>query len=205
MPAGMQGGLLIGAVVCSALYACTYSPHPEEGAQQCYTGSKRCPDGYVCSPVDSRCYTPANLPPAKGNGGVVGTGGVGQGGIALPGTGGRAATGGMVGTTTAPGAGGVVAAGGGIAGAPGTGGVASTGGATACVPTKATGLHPLIDNMADGDGAILQQDGRSGGWFTFNDGSGSQQPADAAALAITPGWICTSGSGFTTWGAGLGV
>ncbi len=204
----IRNGLLGCGIVCSALYACTYGPHPKEGAEQCYTGTKQCPDGYVCSPVNNMCYTPANLPPTNGygHGGGVGTGGPGQGGIATPGAGGRTGTGGTIGTT--PGAGGLVGTGGpggGSAGAPGTGGVASTGGATACTPTKATGSYPLIDDMSDGDGGIPPQDGRSGGWFTFNDGSGVQLPSDPGALAATPGWICTSGSGFITWGAGLGV
>jgi hypothetical protein len=58
--------------------------------------------------------------------------------------------------------------------------------------------------MADGDGAIILQDGRSGGWYTYNDNTGTQTPA-APQVAAGQGQICTSGFGFIDWGAGLGV
>jgi hypothetical protein len=70
---------------------------------------------------------------------------------------------------------------------------------------------PLIDDFEDGDGWIRMVDGRSGAWFTYNDGTGTQTPAataDFLPVAGGPGTsrFCahTSGSGFTTWGAGLG-
>jgi hypothetical protein len=58
--------------------------------------------------------------------------------------------------------------------------------------------------MADGDGAIIAQDGRTGGWFSFNDATGIQTPAIPGVTA-KPGWICSAGSGFSAWGASLGV
>ena len=175
--------------------ACSYAPHPAEGKQECYKGL--CPDGYVCA-GDNRCYSTGKVPVTSGTGGL-GIGGaiVGTGG-AMVGTGGATGTGGKIGT------GGIIGAGGGLAGAGGSGGVVGTGGATACQPAKATGLHAVIDDMSSGNGGIPPQDGRSGGWFAFNDGTGVQ-PTDSASLASKPGWICTSGSGFTTWGAALGV
>ena len=71
-----------------------------------------------------------------------------------------------------------------------------------CTPNKATGNYPIIDNMADGDNAILSQDGRAGWWVTFNDGTGTQMPT-APDVVASKGKICTSGFGFTSWGAGL--
>lgn len=73
----------------------------------------------------------------------------------------------------------------------------------------------LIDDLEDGDGDIYQSEGRKGYWYTFNDGSGSgmQQPVDngriTAALPIDDNgsrfaaW--TRGSGYISWGGGLGL
>ena len=90
---------------------------------------------------------------------------------------------------------------GGTSGIP-TGGNSGTGGTSLCQPTRASGSYPVIDNMADGDSAIISQDGRSGGWGSFNDGTGTQTPT-VPLVAASVGKICTSGFGFTSWGAGL--
>jgi hypothetical protein len=203
MPSSNVRWLLSGFAVFAISTACKYDPHPEEGKQYCYQG--RCVDGYVCGD-DGLCYTPAHLPVDPGAGGAVGRGGSGSGGVI--GTGGKTGSGGVTG------AGGVTIIGtdagipgtGGIGGGGGssTGGTTGTGGSSACQPTRATGSSSLIDDMADGDGAIISQDGRAGGWFTFNDGTGVQTPAAPEVTAKT-GWICTSGSGFITWGAALAV
>jgi hypothetical protein len=78
------------------------------------------------------------------------------------------------------------------------------GGSPSCQPTRATGDRPLVDDVSDGDHAIISQDGRHGWWWAVNDGTGQQAPMPPAVKA-GPGWICTSGSGFTDWGAGLGI
>jgi hypothetical protein len=73
----------------------------------------------------------------------------------------------------------------------------------------------MIDNMEAGTGQILMQQGRSGSWFTYNDKTpGATQtpmPGGIALPALIPGGTpCdmraahTFGSGFTTWGAGIG-
>jgi hypothetical protein len=54
--------------------------------------------------------------------------------------------------------------------------------------------------MADGDTAIIPQDGRTGGWYTYSDNTGTIKPATPSS-----GMMCASGSGFSNWGAGLGV
>src|SRR5262249_25593922 len=78
-------------------------------------------------------------------------------------------------------------------------------------------LNPnLIDNMEDGDASILMQGGRVGVWYTFNDmtvGGVQVPPAGANFIPdLIPGGgqngstraAHTTGSGFTTWGAGMG-
>jgi hypothetical protein len=188
-------------------FACKYDPQPKPGEQLCF--EKRCPSGYLCGAND-RCYKPEDLPVVTGTGGALGTGGrttPGTGG-GVPGTGGGIpGTGGGIPGTGGAGLGGVKGTGGslGTGGVMvGTGGISGTGGVTACAPSRATGSTALIDNMADGDAAIISQDGRSGGWFTYNDGTGTQTPTPSAVAAKT-GWICTAGSGISAWGAGLAV
>jgi hypothetical protein len=74
----------------------------------------------------------------------------------------------------------------------------------------------MIDDMEADTGQILMQQGRSGAWFTFNDGTagGMQHPPPAGPclpdLIPGGGTACdkraahTFGSGFTGAGAGMG-
>lgn len=72
-----------------------------------------------------------------------------------------------------------------------------------------------VDDMEDGDRWICRTDGRSGSWYVFGDGSaGELSPKDAAfaATRIEDGARGTSryaahfaGSGFTKWGAIMGL
>jgi hypothetical protein len=73
----------------------------------------------------------------------------------------------------------------------------------------------MIDNMEDGDGSIIADASRKGAWYTYNDETvGATQvpavktpftmtavspPRDGSTVAAN-----TTGSGFTTWGAGFG-
>lgn len=81
------------------------------------------------------------------------------------------------------------------------------------------GDEPLIDDLEVEPGQMLPDDeippndDRVGFWFTYNDGSatgmqtplpGSFQPS-AGGAAKTAYAAGTSGSGFTQWGAGMGV
>jgi expansin (peptidoglycan-binding protein) len=70
----------------------------------------------------------------------------------------------------------------------------------------------LIDDLEDGDALIVPQQGRSGRWTTYNDGTGQQTPAQGAIADPESGGangsayaMHTTGSGFTDWGAGLQV
>jgi hypothetical protein len=75
------------------------------------------------------------------------------------------------------------------------------------------GLAPLVDDLTDGDAAILPNEGRTGYWFPYNDatvGATQTPPSWNAATCtggVTPisGQVCTSGSGFASWGAGIGI
>jgi hypothetical protein len=186
---------------------CTYDPHPKDGQEEC-SSDGRCPYGYDCA-INRLCYSWGHMPTNPGTGGSISkTGGSsGKGGSSGAGgmggvTGGNAIdTGGVIDT------GGATVAGGGAgipdtgSGPPTGGAVVGTGGATSCTPNKATGSNPLIDDMADGDHGIIPQDGRSGGWYTYDDLSGT----GVTLTSSNPGKICANGSGFSIWGAGLGV
>ena len=72
----------------------------------------------------------------------------------------------------------------------------------------------VIDDLEDGDSQILEFDGRAGTWYTYNDGTetGTQWPVPGEAFVPTPEGASDSdycaaveASGFTTWGAGLGL
>ncbi len=89
-----------------------------------------------------------------------------------------------------------------------------TGGAD-CVGTVTVAAADLIDDMEEGSGSIIKQGGRSGSWFTYNDGTdgGVQTPmAGGPCLPVAiPGGRCgsehamnTFGSGFTNYGIGIG-
>jgi hypothetical protein len=78
-----------------------------------------------------------------------------------------------------------------------------------CTPGAAAGTTPLIDNLDDKDGIIPRNEGRSGVWYTYNDGTGKQTPVpdtdDCHTFTAPTGKACTSGSNFAVWGAGIGV
>ncbi len=69
-----------------------------------------------------------------------------------------------------------------------------------------------IDDLEDGNGAILVQGGRQGGWYTYNDGTamGKQSPPEGGTFIPIIGGhnsqyaAATKGSGFIGWGAGFG-
>ena len=76
-------------------------------------------------------------------------------------------------------------------------------------------LDPLnvIDDLDDGDALIKAANGRLGAWYTYNDESetGSQTPAAGDNFDPAEGGpegsvyaARTSGSGFDSWGAGMG-
>jgi hypothetical protein len=159
------------------------------------------------------CTTPAGGATSSGG---AGTGTVGGSSAAGSTSGGTSSTGGAGGASS----GGSLSVGGiSSAGATSTAG-ASTGGfagspiVTCGAPTGANGMQPLIDDMEDGDNLILPLEGRSGVWFTYNDGTaGAQFPLSANFTMQTvpsdaSGGIRvanTYGKGFSSWGAGMGL
>jgi len=70
-----------------------------------------------------------------------------------------------------------------------------------------SGPPSLIDDLEDGDLQIIETEGRQGSWFTFDDETGEH----SGALVESPGRDGTgsalhiSGSGFTSWGGGVGL
>jgi len=85
------------------------------------------------------------------------------------------------------------------------GGSSSSSTAAVCKDAVASGTAPLIDDLTDGNEWILTNEGRLGTWYVYNDGTGSQVPALNTPTLPTDGRMCTSGDGFTSWGAGLGL
>ncbi|HEY0464268.1 MAG TPA: hypothetical protein VGC79_08670 [Polyangiaceae bacterium] len=94
--------------------------------------------------------------------------------------------------------------------ATGAGGTPTAGGCKAAVGIAA---EKLIDDLEDGDGTISGAGSRVGYWYTYNDGTGTQTPAPKAPfLGVAPGnttgtpklAAVTSGTVFTTYGAGMG-
>jgi Carbohydrate binding domain (family 11) len=69
-----------------------------------------------------------------------------------------------------------------------------------------------IDDLEDGDEGIAENGMRVGSWYSFNDGTagGTQEPSDKADFKPAMGGCGmfaakTSGKGFKTWGAGIGL
>jgi hypothetical protein len=80
-------------------------------------------------------------------------------------------------------------------------------------PGKAPGNPVLIDDFEDGDALIIGSYGMSGSWYTVSDGTtgtispavgSTPVPANVGALSSARSMHFT-GSGFSSWGAGLAV
>jgi hypothetical protein len=70
----------------------------------------------------------------------------------------------------------------------------------------------IVSTFEDGTGSVMQVAGRGGGFYMFNDGTGTQKPPtgglpDATKMMRCDSTyaLCMSGSGFTKWGAGMGT
>ncbi len=92
----------------------------------------------------------------------------------------------------------------------------SGGGSSAAVDCSALPLpansDDVISTFEDGTGSVSQVAGRGGGFYMFNDGTGTQMPPPGALPDATKVdrcdsmfALCMSGSGFTMWGAGMGT
>jgi endoglucanase len=62
----------------------------------------------------------------------------------------------------------------------------------------------VLENFDDGDGE-LSSTGFSGSWRTYSDGTGAVTPAADTPVIPVDGAVHVTGSGFATWGVGLGV
>jgi hypothetical protein len=102
----------------------------------------------------------------------------------------------------------------------GGGGVPNGGTPGRCGMRLGNPTEPLIDDLDDGDPKLPMFGGREGGWYVSNDGSplGTQKPPanmpplpdkpgapPRTGAAASPAAMHTSGSGFTAWGANMGL
>jgi hypothetical protein len=133
-----------------------------------------------------------------------------------PSTGGTSgAPGGLAGSPAGSGASGTSAAAGsgmtsGVTAGTGTG--TSAGGVNCSALPAPANADDAIANFEDGTGAVLQVGGRGGGFYMFNDGTGTQTPpvgmlppATKTDRCTSTYALCMSGKGFMTWGAGMGT
>jgi hypothetical protein len=69
-------------------------------------------------------------------------------------------------------------------------------------PIVAVGSNPLIDDFEDGNASIAPNEGRSGAWMIYNDGTGKETPAHGAIWhpVPIPGGRGTSRYALHTWG-----
>ena len=199
---------------------------PCNTTQTCRNGS--CVSAKITNPDACTTPTGCDVTPPISSGGTSGiaigsTGGTmnatgvgggtgGNGTVAtgrLSGAGGLGGIGGATGTGGAPANGGAPATGSGYA----SGGAAGSTSAQCPAVTPVAGNNPLIDDLEDGNSAILAIDGRSGTWSTNNDGtlSGTQNPPLGAFTATASGAhgsrysARTWGGNFTSWGTALRV
>ena len=66
----------------------------------------------------------------------------------------------------------------------------------------------MIDDMEDGDPSICRSQGRQGAWFSFGDGTSSNETFAVSAISgrgSSRRGVHFTGGGFTSWGAILGL
>jgi len=73
-------------------------------------------------------------------------------------------------------------------------------------PIVATGAYPLIDDFEDRNARILPNEGRSGAWMVYNDGTGTQTPTHGNVWhpVSIPGGRGASRYALHTWGGIFG-
>jgi Carbohydrate binding domain (family 11) len=74
-----------------------------------------------------------------------------------------------------------------------------------CAPSIASGDAPMIDDLEDGDSLILENEGRSGGWYTYEEQSGDHTFRNAAVAPSRLGSTRAIHSTGTDHGAWAGV
>ncbi len=79
-----------------------------------------------------------------------------------------------------------------------------------CVPDAAYDPTDVIDTFEDGNNNLPTNEGRKGTWYQFHDSAGTNQafgvePIPGTRGAASQNALHTSGSGYVSWGAGIGV
>jgi hypothetical protein len=157
---------------------------------------------------DDRTGSPST---GAGNGAPSGTSGSNASGAGGSGTEspGRSGTGG----SSSGGSGSSANAGSGSTTAGTSGGSSGSGAAVDCsaLPPP-TNPDDVVSTFEDGTGSVNQAAGRGGGFYMFNDMTGTQMPPPGGLPDATPAdrcggmfALCMKGSGFTVWGAGMGT
>lgn len=76
-----------------------------------------------------------------------------------------------------------------------------------CEKVRANGQTPLIDDFEVGEGQILDNEGRNGWWFDYNDGTGGKlvrREVEVAEGEASKRALHVVASGFMKWGSGFG-
>jgi poly(3-hydroxybutyrate) depolymerase len=74
----------------------------------------------------------------------------------------------------------------------------------ACEAARGSGDNPLIDDFEQDDGRIASNDGRGGGWFSYDDGTnGTLSYQVEAATTIDSGTLHVVSSGWNIWGSAI--
>lgn len=78
-----------------------------------------------------------------------------------------------------------------------------------CDAARGTGDLPLIDDFEDTDDATLEQDGRAGGWYSYNSDGSDDHVLEYVEVDGSPGGgarvLHTSGSDYSWAGIGFGL
>ncbi len=210
-----SGSCMAGEMVCDGNSCANIATDPThcgsctnkcQGGQSCAGGSCVCAGGQTtCNGVCTDTMTSVtncggcNVACTPGQVCSAGhcTGGSGAGGMGN--TGGQSSVGGSAGMSTGG------SAGMSTGGSAGTGSMVTRG---ACTVTK-PGLISDFEEGTAAPPAVIVQEGRTGGWETFNDAtSGATETMTVESSGGTA--VCdqyalhVKGSGFTTWGAGVG-
>lgn len=205
-PAGRSGLFLVCASTLLVFTACIRKTNGG-----CTTDTQ-CGSNEKC--VANECTSDMGSGGSQGQGGSTANGGAvtSNGGVTATG-GATAMSGGSTGTGGESSANGGSQASGGVGG--GGGGATTTGGSGGgnSAGSGTGGSTPLttemIDDMEDGDGRIIEMNGRQGPWHTFNSGESTQMPAGPAITPETGGAngsksaMHTSGKGFAYAGIGF--
>jgi hypothetical protein len=189
-------GFLLGLGFVLGTAMCQYKPDPKSGAMSCAASGKRCPSGYECSPVNSKCYRPEDLPEVP-----LSTGGTTT--ASTPGAGGATGGASSISSSKPPTIGGQVA-GATVTSKPSSGGSAGAsttsttiaGGTTSSTTIRVGGSSVICTTSIGGAGGSPSSKAGAGG--TSSSGTAKGGTASGGALVSTAGTTSAGGVGGTS-------